>query len=322
MDPERPPANDLDVRLRWPAVEPGAEDVSGAPDSPEDTEEPTTEANGAIPVELEMTTSLARTSSPDPVLGSIAIRLDALANSTALLRSLIGERLADYSNQVARAQSLSTRDLEDYRRGHDRTLAEIEASLRESEGAVQHLERSVAATTSKLDEMGDKLHDRIERLEEQLEAMGSSLGQVESRLGVLAAPPTVDRDALEQLQQAVAQLGDMQSDEVERMIDAIERLPAADRLAALDERVDAIAEFVSRSSTADTEMERLADQVENLTRGVEILRKRIALRARQDAGLDRDAVQAIAASIAEQIAAAWNSPRPAPPRSRWRSGRA
>lgn len=262
-------------------------------------------------------TAIARLAVPDAALGSIAVRLDALTNSTAMLRSLIGERLADYSNQVTRAQSLATRDLEDYRRGHDRTLTEIEASLRESEGAVQHLERSVAATSSKIDEASDRLNGRIERLEDQLEAVGRSLQQVERRLDGISVGQG-GGETLARLEETVARLGDAQAEEIARVFEAIEQLPATDRLAALDERVDAIAEFVSRSGQ-DDELERLADQVASLTRGVETLRKRIALRARQEQGLDQKSVQAIAASIAAQMAAV---PQPAPSRSRWRSKRA
>jgi archaellum component FlaC len=233
------------------------------------------------------------------------------------LRTLIGERLADYSNQVTRAQSLATRDLEDYRRGHDRTLSEIEASLRESEGAVQHLERSVAATSSKIDEISDQLNGRIERLEKQMGAVGQSLEQVERRLEGFGGDQG-DSETLARLEETVARLGDAQSEETVRMLEAIEQQGVGDRLSALDERVDAIAELVSKSGS-DGELERLTQHVANLTRGVETLRKRIALRARQEQALDQKSVQAIAASIAAQIAAV---PQPAPSRSRWRSKRA
>jgi hypothetical protein len=218
VDSERITNDDLDVRRRWPGqeAEPGLEEGLGGQEAGLDSDplgSDPLEDPDAVGAGLEPGPGfLARgdySDYSDARMGAIAVRVDALASTTALLRTVIADRLSDYSNQVSRAQAQHRRDLEEHNRGHDRRLADIEVMVRECEEAVRRLETTAS-----------KLLVRVEGIAAEIGSEVVGLG--------------------ERLEAAVAGLGDAQAEDLERMMDLIESIQPSGNPEVVS-RLDAIA---------------------------------------------------------------------------------
>jgi hypothetical protein len=248
MDPDRTPADDLAVRLSWPATldgdgpgrsepvgddpggnEPGGDAVAGDDPAPVDSAgdgwagagEPGT---GPPPgVEAGADRGAARPAADgvpagdsDPLDGGIgfglatragrgwdgdvdspgaggsdagidaaalAVRIEALQHATALLRLVLGDRLADYANEVARSQTLAARNLDDFRHEHARSVAVVDAGLTQQAVALSRLEQRL---DEELSELGAQVAANLARLADLRQLAGLPdlvTGTVETAVG-------------------------------------------------------------------------------------------------------------------------------------------
>lgn len=171
--------------------------------------------------------------SSQTALASIALRLDALTNATALLRNSVNDRLTDYSEQALRAQSAGNRDLEDFRRLQDRSIANLEAGLTASEEALARLEHSTAEAMSEVDRITHHFDERLDRVQELIE---------ETARGAAAEPADL-APVLEQLESLAGQSARLSS-HVDALVDRseVDLAPVHQALAGIEEVLDGLAQ--------------------------------------------------------------------------------
>jgi len=180
MEAQRTPADGLDVQLRWPGGGSGPTDEN---DPRRGHEHGQSEADESAVVEdLGHSSRPEIRHLPEPVFitsadpghaafASIAIRLDALASATTMLRTVVSDRLSDYSERVERAQSAGGRDLDDHRRLQERSLSDIRAALSASEEALSVLKRASASLLDKLGEIDTNQEGRLDRVSQHIEQL-------------------------------------------------------------------------------------------------------------------------------------------------------
>lgn len=212
MEPEGTPQDSLDVHLRWPGSGPGptvANDVRrgerdaravGADDGEVD------EDGGALSSgpDFRHLPEPVFVTSADPghaAFASIAIRLDALSSATTMLRTVVNDRLSDYSERVERAQSAGGREFEDQRRLQERAWSDIRTALSASEEALSVLKRASAGLLDRLAEFDANQESRLDKVSEHIE-------QLDKTVNSLVTKPAVDvTPVIEGLATLQAQLG-------------------------------------------------------------------------------------------------------------------
>ena len=267
MESEGLTPDDLDVRLRWPAADP--EPVVTGESAGERAEQSASEEQPAISTGTISSTDLAlmgRVDVTHAALASIAMRLDALTSATAALRSLFGDRLTDYGEHVARVQASSSRDLEELRRLHELTLAQIDTSLNETEEAIRRLDRAAGTLLVRFDDLGASVGDGLDRLSHRLDDLA---GQVEGRPDVDLTPVTTHLQHLETL---TTQLADRPQ-------------PDLDELATV---LAQVRERLQPAPAPDPASDPAALHAAGVTAALERLEHAIALLAARDAGPDED----------------------------------
>ena len=232
-------------------------------------------------------------------LSTLGMRIDALVTSTTTYRSALTDRLTEYADLVTKLTRTQAADLEEYRRANERTVTElrrglssteevlervgarIDSMLTEAESSDDQSRRMLAEVrsileaqenlsrflTESLDQFGERVIERIGATQaaagEQIEALRSALDDGDRHDDALREVLVPLRDQIERIDQ---QLTDTQLNDTTRH-DAI-----ADRIAALDERVAALAQsdpsaaVVGRLDTLHSAVEMLAtaDQVGNM----------------------------------------------------------
>lgn len=169
MDPAE---DDIMTTLEWPGHEPQPGELQegaafappAAPDGADQAEPSpaggeTGEAaaaagdRGARRVDSRMPLLPALVSRVDEVTAAVTtltMRLDALTAVTESLRSVQSDRLRDYADAIALAGRSQVEAIEEYRQGHDHTLAELRRSLGTTEESLRklsgRLEKLTAAT--------------------------------------------------------------------------------------------------------------------------------------------------------------------------------
>jgi hypothetical protein len=169
MDAQGPDAEDFDVRLRWPAddlrAEPeqaaasstdpfddaiaAASDTAPAPEVAVDGAGADDAARDVPPVPL-LPAMAGRLESVHSALATLSMRLDALVTATAAFRSVVSDRLNDYADTVARLHRVQAAELEDYRHGTERLVAELRRAMGDNDEALRKL-------TSRVEEIGIEL---------------------------------------------------------------------------------------------------------------------------------------------------------------------
>ncbi|HWG73078.1 MAG TPA: hypothetical protein VG184_03375 [Acidimicrobiales bacterium] len=116
----------------------------------------------------------ARAEAVETALSEITLRLDALSLATTTFRSLVSDRLTDYTDQVARAQAITGRDFEDSRREYERTVHDLERALKESDEGLRWLQRGIQQLAGRMDQVATT---RV------VEQVGGSLQRVVEQVG-------------------------------------------------------------------------------------------------------------------------------------------
>jgi hypothetical protein len=267
MESEGLPPDDLDVRLQWPGGNPDPVSPGESGRQPEEQSDPGEQP--AISTGSTSSTDLAlmgRVDVTHAALASIAMRLDALTSATAALRSLFGDRLTDYGEHVARVQASSSRDLEELRRLHERTLAQIDTSLNETEEAIRRLDRAAGTLLSRFDDLDGSVGDRLDRLSQHFETLTTQLAD---RPDVDLTPLTTHLQHLEALTTQFADRPQPDLDELARVLAEVrERLQPA--------------------PVADPASDPAAIHAASVTAALERLEHAISGLAARDAGPDED----------------------------------
>jgi hypothetical protein len=282
MDSPGTPPDDLDVSLRWPGADASDDAPRVKPRRTDETADDEPSPPIAAPVDpvaadeargpevaapgpgLDVQAFAARTDSLLAALASIAVRMDGLTNTMALLRTVVADRLTDYGEQVVRAQAANDRGMEDYRRLQERSIVELQTGLGESEHALRRLERSVAAVAADLDKTGRVMQSQLE----QVEHLGHRLEDVAD---LAAQPPQPDLSAVHE------------------------------RLQQLDTQLDALVHRPDGGGRGGAGTAEILDRLEALSEQTQMLRRRIALRVRTDQGIDPALVDAMADAVVERL---------------------
>ena len=202
-------------------------------------------------------------------LSTLGMRIDALVTSTTTYRSALTDRLTEYADLVTKLTRTQAADLEEYRRANERTVTElrrglssteevlervgarIDSMLTEAESSDDQSRRMLAEVrsileaqenlsrflTESLDQFGARVIERIDATQalaaEQFDTLRSNLDDADRQDDSLREVLVPLRDQIERIEQqlADAQLNDGQRDDA-----------MADRIAALDERVAALAQ--------------------------------------------------------------------------------
>jgi uncharacterized coiled-coil protein SlyX len=176
------------------------------------------------------------------------------------------------------------------------------AGLGESEHALRRLERSVAAVAADLDKTGRVVQFQLE----QLEHLGRRLEDV---AGLAAQPPQPDLAPIEDELQRLESTRASQTDAISRLGSAVEAQSKATAKVAtavsqlgsqLESRLNAL-EQGTTVGPGEAEMAEILDRLQALSDQTQMLRRRIALRARTDQGIDPALVDAVADAVAERL---------------------
>lgn len=171
MDEQGSDEEDFDVRLRWPADDLRA-DANEGPAIPIDPFEaamadaaapgrPTradddgagaenVDGDASLPALPLLPAMAGRLESVHGALATLSMRLDALVTATAAFRSVVADRLGDYSDTVARLHRVQAAELEEYRHGTERLVAELRRNMGDNDEALRKL-------TSRVEEIGIEL---------------------------------------------------------------------------------------------------------------------------------------------------------------------
>ncbi|CAN5246214.1 hypothetical protein BH18ACT4_BH18ACT4_01470 [soil metagenome] len=158
-----------------------------------------------------LSTVIGRIDGIQGAVATLCMRVDALTSATNTFRSSISDRVADYSETVARLARTHDTELDEYRHASDRSLGELRRSITEGEEVMRRTSarvdevssdvqalaeqvrtasadtRDVVAATEKLarlvtdglDSFGDRL---LERLDEQAAAAAEQTSAVRTEL--------------------------------------------------------------------------------------------------------------------------------------------
>ncbi|MDQ2754763.1 MAG: hypothetical protein M3R71_04350 [Actinomycetota bacterium] len=275
--------DDLDVRLQWPEgqsanpeLRPQGSTLPPAPARSEggparETPVAATGRKGSPPARTvaprQELVVAARTEALQAALASIAMRVDALTSTTTTFRTLVSDRLTDYGEQVARAQSSVVRDLDEYRRTQDRALTDIDNALTESEAAIHRLDRATGTVATKLDETIGMLSARLDHL-------GNRMGQefALSTQEVVAAVTTSG----DQLGEGIEALEESTAVALNQVATRLERLAhvADDRANATVTLLDVVKDLDEKAGAASDQASRTQAAVESVGRQVESLADR------------------------------------------------
>jgi septal ring factor EnvC (AmiA/AmiB activator) len=193
MDPPTDHGDGLDVRLRWA----GETEASGPPG--EALTPLRTRASGPPPALAPPEPRSSDVDSAEPrnvaevelPLHSVLVRLDAIASAVTSLRTMIGERLTDYSNEVARAQALTEKDLADHRHVQQRMMAQIDSCLTEQERSLEQLGHTLSASQARLDGIDQRLEKLSQEradpgLSDQLKSLAEQFAALRRRIPLRA----------------------------------------------------------------------------------------------------------------------------------------
>lgn len=241
MDSEPTGPDDLDVELKWPenqALE--RESLSPRGRARKRVHDHNDEAG-------ELVAAANDQSASEPTLAALAIRLEALAGATTMMKTAISDRFTDLSDQIIRASQAESRNLDDYRLSQDRVVADLRERMAQVEAEITraNLERARAQ---------QELGDRLRLLGELLEDL------VAPAVEVLLQQSQESRGERASLQKAMAGLAEQQ----------------AERLDAIRKQVEA----VEMAAPGGAWQQDIKDAVDRMSEQLLSLRRRIALRAR------------------------------------------
>ncbi|HEV2767246.1 MAG TPA: hypothetical protein VGV63_06020 [Acidimicrobiales bacterium] len=281
------------ARHEAPTAPPGARALSGL-----------AEPLAAVPAH-ELVAGLDRL---QVAVSSLSARVDGLADATLSFRSVMNERLDEYTETVLRAAKSSAADVQEYRRMHTASIGELRRNandtaetLRRLTGWMEELariqdddERWATALSQAFEEAAAGGRQGEERFHEVVSSLTGRLERIEAALDELAAKADEPAEPTgSSLAPGMAAL----SDHLERIDHALARLAeelAAEPLDPLLPVVTSLAERLERMEEALDGLAAEADQPPLPPASVV---------------LDDDDVRAIAAAVAERL----DAPPPAAP---------
>ncbi|MGH9077183.1 MAG: hypothetical protein ACRDY0_06990, partial [Acidimicrobiales bacterium] len=210
--------------------------------------------------------------------GALGVRLDGLTRATNTFRDMLGDRLRDYAEQSARIQAISSRDLEDYRKEHQRTLEDVERALFDGEDGIRKLQAEIERLSVRAERSANAATMAVEESEGVLRSVVEARGREVAN--DLRATRDEMRETLSLLNEATAgSLTDVAS-RLKRVAQAAE-----DRADAAGGLTEVVAELTRRSeiwsSESTTRARQFRDQLAEIRDGVETLADRAVGRGGQ-----------------------------------------
>ncbi|MDP8987619.1 MAG: hypothetical protein M3N11_04650, partial [Actinomycetota bacterium] len=309
---ERPAPTPEPARARHEAtaVPPGARALSGL-----------TEPLATVPAH-ELVAGLDRLQS---AVTSLSARVDGLADATITFRSVMNERMDEYTETVLRAAKASATDVQEYRRMHTASLAELRRntndtaeSLRRLTGWMEELgsvqgdeERWATALRQVLEQAAAERREDEQPVHQAVSTLLERLGRIEAGLGELAAQPAQpDQPAESPLSSALDDL----PERLQRIDGALDRLgrelaaeppdPLLPVVTSLGERLERIERSLDELATepgdplAPPVVEALVERLERIERTVDGLGDGPG---DHRPALDDEDVRAIAAAVADLL---------------------
>lgn len=243
MDSEPSGPDDLDVELQWPENQDVERESLGPRGRARKRAHDRDEAPG------ELVAGANDWPGSEPTVAALAIRLEALAGATTMMKIAISDRLTDLSDQVTRASQAESRNLDDYRLSHDRVVADLRERMAQLEAEFTRTNLERARAQQELDE-------RLKLLGELLEDL------VAPAVEVLLQQSQESRADRAALQKAMSGMAAQQ----------------AERLDAIRQRVEA----VEMAAPGGAWQQEIKDSVDRMSQQLLLLRRRIALRARPE----------------------------------------
>jgi ABC-type transporter Mla subunit MlaD len=254
----------------------------------------------------------------------LSTRIDALLASTTSYRSLITDRISDYSEQVTRMARTQASDLEEYRHATDRVIAELRRSVLDSEEALHRIGTRVDELTSDMANVAELARtsivegrevsasaDKITRsVRDGLDGFTTRvlerLDQVRSGIEVELASVRSDNGRLRQSVADAAAGWNAERAEaaIETIRDDLAGMRDLVRTAIVEEMPAAFTEAAAAPVAAPVaDMEPLIEELTAVRSEVASLRRRIAVRAGGDSvALGDEQMSALADAVAARLA--------------------
>ena len=240
-------------------------DASLEADAPEDRagDGSGTATGGELPEALDAGLG-GRLDTVHRTLSTLGMRIDALVTSTTTYRSALTDRLTEYADLVTKLTRTQAADLEEYRRANERTVTELRRGLSSTEEVLERVGARIDSMLTEAESSDDQSRRMLAEVRSILDAqenlsrfLTESLDQFADRVVErISATQTAATDQIEALRSTI-EGADRHDDALREVLvplrDQIERIDAQltdttrddaliDRVAALDERISALAQ--------------------------------------------------------------------------------
>ena len=225
-------------------------------------------------------------------VSSLSARVDGLADATHTFRSVMNERLDEYTETVLRAAKSSASDVQEYRRMHTASLGEVRRNANETAETLRRL-------TGWMEELA-RIQGDDERwataLSQAFEEAAAERREGEERDHQVVSTLT---ERLKRIDQALGRLGEeLAAEPPDPLLPVVTSL--AERLERMEQALDELA--------AQAGQPLLPPVIDTLVERLEAIERAVAARGEEPAALppaplvlDDDAVRAIAAAVAERL---------------------
>ena len=224
-------------------------------------------------------------------VSSLSARVDGLADATHTFRSVMNERLDEYTETVLRAAKSSASDVQEYRRMHTASLGEVRRNANETAETLRRL-------SGWMEELA-RIQGDDERwataLSQAFEEAAAERREGEERDHQVVSTLT---ERLKRIDQALGRLGEeLAAEPPDPLVPVVTSL--AERLGRMEQALDGLA--------AQAGQPPLPPVIDTLGERLEAIERAVAARGEEPAALppplvlDADAVRAIAAAVAERL---------------------
>jgi hypothetical protein len=275
-------------------------------------------------------TLIGRIGIVEAAVGALSMRIDAIGAAVASLRSVLSDRLTDYTEAAAAITRAQTESIEEYRRVNDRVVTELRRTVGETDESSRRVASRVEETAADVQALGELLrtldtgagtiassHENVKReLGESLEEFAGSLSdRLDELTSEWRAATDETRLAVRRIEAAAATTPPPAAAPSEASVDA-GAIAAAVQLelgAALDDIGDRLGRVETTLAasprewaaplTGDVDDPAIASELALLRDEVLQLKRRIGVRARTAVTLDDQELERIVSSIVDRLEA-------------------
>jgi methyl-accepting chemotaxis protein len=260
------------------------------------------------------------------VLATLSMRIDALVTALNSFRTLVSDRLADYSDTVARLARTQAVDIAEYQRSSDRLVGEVRRSVNETEDTTRRLDGRVGELSSDVETLTDLVRSSMTQAREAVAASEKLGRQVGEGLDQFGERVLSQFDTLSEAAEAGAHSMRTEVTKVRRELAEFHKATAElaaplGSLTALDEvraEIRALRQGIGNQFRADLGQLRadvtqlrhelgsqspsgVSPGLEEVRDAIVQLKRRMAVRARGAAMLADDQIDVISAAVAGRL---------------------